>query len=88
MSSDRAARAGSQRKRPRTARRASRFSSPSFTIKAFVAGAAAVVLGLILWIRDSPGHYTRTIDWDDRREQVKEAFITSWDSYAKYAWGS
>ncbi|KAI9887299.1 MAG: mannosyl-oligosaccharide alpha-1,2-mannosidase [Watsoniomyces obsoletus] len=27
------------------------------------------------------------IDWDERREKVKDAFIRSWDSYEKYAWG-
>ncbi|KAJ4315530.1 mannosyl-oligosaccharide alpha-1,2-mannosidase [Neodidymelliopsis sp. IMI 364377] len=26
-------------------------------------------------------------EWEDRREQVKDAFITSWDAYTKYAWG-
>ena len=25
--------------------------------------------------------------WESRREAVKEAFITSWDGYQKYAWG-
>ena len=28
-----------------------------------------------------------TVDWDDRRERVKEAFTLSWDGYAQYAWG-
>lgn len=27
------------------------------------------------------------VDWDDRREKVKEAFMLSWDGYEKYAWG-
>ncbi|KAI4186922.1 MAG: hypothetical protein L6R41_003152 [Letrouitia leprolyta] len=27
------------------------------------------------------------VDWDDRREKVKEAFVLSWDGYEKYAWG-
>lgn len=27
------------------------------------------------------------VDWDERREKVKEAFILSWDGYEKYAWG-
>ena len=27
------------------------------------------------------------VDWDARREEVKEAFILSWDGYEKYAWG-
>ncbi|KAF3387458.1 Mannosyl-oligosaccharide 1,2-alpha-mannosidase [Penicillium rolfsii] len=25
--------------------------------------------------------------WNSRREEVKDAFVTSWDAYAKYAWG-
>lgn len=29
----------------------------------------------------------KTVDWDERRERVKEAFILSWDSYEQYAWG-
>ena len=28
-----------------------------------------------------------SVDWDDRREKVKEAFILSWDGYEQYAWG-
>lgn len=25
--------------------------------------------------------------WNSHREEVKDAFATSWDAYAKYAWG-
>ena len=28
------------------------------------------------------------VDWLDRREHVKEAFILSWDAYDRYAWGT
>ena len=28
-----------------------------------------------------------SIDWNERRDRVKEAFILSWDGYEKYAWG-
>lgn len=28
-----------------------------------------------------------SVNWDSRREAVKEAFLLSWDGYAKYAWG-
>ena len=28
------------------------------------------------------------VDWDDRRERVKDAFILSWDGYEQYAWGT
>ena len=27
------------------------------------------------------------VDWESRREAVKEAFILSWDGYEQYAWG-
>lgn len=27
------------------------------------------------------------IDWEERREHVKEAFTLSWDAYERYAWG-
>lgn len=27
------------------------------------------------------------VNWNDRREKVKEAFMRSWDGYEKYAWG-
>ncbi|MCJ1401056.1 mannosyl-oligosaccharide alpha-1,2-mannosidase [Xylographa trunciseda] len=27
------------------------------------------------------------VDWDARRQEVKEVFATSWDAYSKYAWG-
>ena len=28
-----------------------------------------------------------SVDWEDRREKVKEAFMLSWDGYERYAWG-
>ncbi len=30
---------------------------------------------------------SQAVDWADRREKVKEAFMLSWDGYEKYAWG-
>ena len=27
------------------------------------------------------------VDWDERRERVKEAFLSSWNSYERNAWG-
>ena len=27
------------------------------------------------------------VEWLDRRERVKEAFVLSWDAYERYAWG-
>ncbi len=33
------------------------------------------------------GGSEKVVDWDYRREKVKEAFMVSWDGYEKYAWG-
>ncbi|KAL2366795.1 hypothetical protein RJZ56_000380 [Blastomyces dermatitidis] len=27
------------------------------------------------------------VDWEERREKVRDAFIVSWDDYARHAWG-
>ncbi|KUJ22367.1 family 47 glycosyl hydrolase [Mollisia scopiformis] len=37
------------------------------------------------WLKGS--EKAGTVDWLERREKVKEAFTTSWDSYERYAWG-
>ncbi|BCR83773.1 glycoside hydrolase family 47 protein [Aspergillus chevalieri] len=29
----------------------------------------------------------KNVDWDARRERVRDAFIVSWDGYEKYGWG-
>lgn len=31
---------------------------------------------------------SKNVDWNERREEVKQAFVTSWDAYSKYAWGT
>lgn len=33
-------------------------------------------------------HTVPEVDWNDRREQVKAAFVLSWEGYEKYAWGT
>lgn len=42
-------------------------------------------------ISDDPigyGHFGASfVNWDSRRDQVKQAFVTSWDAYARHAWG-
>ncbi|KAF2800182.1 glycoside hydrolase family 47 protein [Melanomma pulvis-pyrius CBS 109.77] len=58
---------------------------------------AAIVFGtsLILWlsIQAIPSSLermwlpNRLEKWEDRREQVKSAFVSSWDAYSKHAWG-
>jgi endoplasmic reticulum Man9GlcNAc2 1,2-alpha-mannosidase len=65
--------------------------SPSLSRSALVIGVAVLALSWILWwygFRNGEGRYSSSPeDWDDRREKVKEAFISSWDAYSKYAWG-
>lgn len=36
------------------------------------------------WMKKPSG---ATVDWDERRERVKDAFVLSWDGYEQYAWG-
>jgi hypothetical protein len=38
-----------------------------------------------LW--SGSGKVTSSAIWDERRDAVRDAFITSWDGYEKYAWG-
>jgi hypothetical protein len=58
-----------------------------------IAGVVFVALSLLLWLK-GPEHGlslstpSDPVDWDVRRDEVKEAFVTSWDAYAKYARGS
>ena len=56
------------------------FSSP----KKSPAGAKNKAITTWSWLKFSSGSVA---NWDDRREKVKDAFILSWDSYEKYAWG-
>lgn len=30
---------------------------------------------------------SKNVDWEERRERVKDVFTISWDSYEKYGWG-
>lgn len=34
------------------------------------------------------GKPTAAVDWDERRERVRDAFKLSWEAYEKYAWGT
>lgn len=42
-------------------------------------------------LSDNPigvSHYgSRLVNWNHRRDEVKKAFVTSWDAYAQNAWG-
>lgn len=60
-------------------------------------GLAALAVGWYLPMSHFEGpletslDFFRSIDkdsyWKSHQEEVKEAFITSWDAYAKHAWG-
>ncbi|KAI0400018.1 glycoside hydrolase family 47 protein [Xylaria palmicola] len=69
---------------------------PSFKAK-FALGAILVLIlslvwGLFQWANDSPigfYHYGASfVNWESRREEVKNAFVTSWDAYSRNAWGN
>lgn len=57
-----------------------------------------VARGVDLWNwvqsfgNSEPGKETgvkaKSIDWEARREKVRDAFIVSWDGYEKHAWGT
>ncbi|KAJ3577696.1 hypothetical protein NPX13_g2872 [Xylaria arbuscula] len=81
-----------------TARRGSLYSrSPSYLrpllrLRTVLVLALSFVQVLFNWTRDDPigfghyiGHYS---NWNARREDVKKAFITSWDAYLANAWGN
>jgi mannosyl-oligosaccharide alpha-1,2-mannosidase len=61
----------------------------------FIAAAIALGVSLLLWLSSQtissslrwrwlPTHVE---EWEDRRQQVKYAFVSSWDAYSIYAWG-
>jgi hypothetical protein len=58
---------------------------------ATIAVATAVGWGVNRWVVDNPigfSHYTASaVDWNARREAVKETFAASWQAYTQYAWG-
>ena len=37
--------------------------------------------------KGEPEKTSGKVDWEERREKVKDAFIVSWDSYEKHGWG-
>lgn len=45
----------------------------------------------INWVQDDAigfsHHLSPFIDWDARRESVRNAFVVSWDAYSQHAWG-
>lgn len=43
------------------------------------------------WIQDDstgfPQNLSPLVDWNQRREVVRDAFVESWDAYSEHAWG-
>jgi hypothetical protein len=62
----------------------------------YITAAIAIGVSLVLWLFNQPVPSSLTSswfptpanEWENRRAQVKEAFVSSWDAYSKYAWGS
>jgi hypothetical protein len=84
---------GYEKRKNRTAARKSPsfpLASPSLTRNALVISVIALAVGFILWwngFRIGKDRYmSSSVDWVNRREKVKKAFISSWDAYSKYAW--
>ena len=69
---------------------------PAATLKSLLVLCSVIVTSIVSYfarkhIFDNPiglGHHVADfVDWNARREQVKNAFTTSWDAYAKVAFG-
>ncbi|OJD30144.1 mannosyl-oligosaccharide-alpha-mannosidase [Diplodia corticola] len=85
--------ASALRSSPRANGRSARTAkSSSFTFTNAII-ACTLLLGLYLthWLYSRPplwsGGRTEHVYWEGRRAEVKEAFVTSWEAYSKYAWG-
>ncbi|KAI0595168.1 glycoside hydrolase family 47 protein [Biscogniauxia sp. FL1348] len=52
----------------------------------------AITLGVAEWTRDDPIQsypiLRDTANWNKRKEEVKNIFISSWDAYCSHAWGN
>lgn len=59
-------------------------------------GIIVLVIGVLYWLGLLPGagkkllgeKENEIVDWDKRREKVKDAFMLSWNAYEKHAWGN
>lgn len=90
--------AARKQKQKATARRSLQPSRPPSSLKSWFGLRTILVLAisfvlalLVRWVNDNPigiyHHAGSYVDWDSRREKVKDAFITSWDAYFTNAWG-
>ncbi|KAI3324153.1 glycoside hydrolase family 47 protein [Xylariaceae sp. AK1471] len=66
---------------------------PRWVIRAIAAVGLLLALtwSTVKWTSNDPigiSHYgSELVDWNHRREEVKNAFIASWDGYSRHAWG-
>ncbi|KAL4967297.1 glycoside hydrolase family 47 protein [Aspergillus stella-maris] len=68
-----------------------------WAVKSVFTGLLAMMLGWLFGLLniklplETPLNVFQPFDkdsyWDGHREEVKDAFVTSWDAYTKYAWG-
>lgn len=60
-------------------------------LKAALVASVAFLWTAFWYLKDHPlgvSHYLpHSVDWDQRRESVRNAFIESWDAYSRDAWG-
>lgn len=72
------------------------FKFPSLKKPIPVAGLLFLLFSMTLaivvhWVQDDAigfsHHFSPFVDWEHRREAVKDAFVTSWDAYSQHAWG-
>ncbi|KAJ3574876.1 hypothetical protein NPX13_g4221 [Xylaria arbuscula] len=72
--------------------RAPSFLKPLLGLRSILVLVLSFMILLFRWTRDDPiglyHHVGNYVNWDARREQVKSAFITSWDAYSANAWGN
>ncbi|KAH0556675.1 hypothetical protein GP486_005518 [Trichoglossum hirsutum] len=77
----------------------SRRKRPLWRRKRVLAG-IVLLLGLFYWLELLPSisskramwakgrsRHSKVLDWNQRRERVREAFTLSWDAYERHAWG-
>lgn len=60
-------------------------------LKAVLVASVAFLWTAFWYLKDNPlgvSHYLpHLVDWDQRRETVRDTFIESWEAYSRDAWG-
>lgn len=67
------------------------FHLGNFGLKAVLVASVAFLWTAFWYLKDSSlgvSHYLpHLVDWDQRRESVRDTFIESWEAYSQDAWG-